>query len=127
MSGCGSGDISTDTTAGGAVSVEMGEWYVRVETSTTLSGPVEFDVENAGTMPHEFVIVRTDVAPGKIPVSGGVFDEGDASIDVIDEIVEWPAGETRQLSLDLVAGDYQLVCNLPGHYALGMWTGFTVS
>lgn len=127
LAGCGSGEVTDDTVSDGAVVVEVGEWYVRSETSVVAGGTVDFEVDNVGTMPHEFVVVRTDLAPGKIPISGGVFDEGDASIEVIDEIVEWPAGETRQLSLDLVAGDYQLVCNLPGHYGLGMWTAFTVS
>lgn len=125
--GCGSGEITDDTSPDGVVAVEVGEWYVRPETSTALDGPVEFDVVNEGTMPHEFVVVRTDVAPGKIPVSGGVFDEDDESIEVVAEIVEWKSGESRQLVVDLDAGKYQLVCNLPGHYALGMWAGFTVS
>ena len=127
LSACGSGDIADDTSPGGAVEIEVGEWYVRAGASTALGGLVEFDAENTGSMPHEFVVVKTDVAPGKIPVSGGVFDESDPSIQVVDEIAQWPAGDTRTLSVELDPGRYQLVCNLPGHYSLGMWTAFSVT
>ena len=127
LSACGSGDIADDTSPGGAVEIEVGEWYVRAGASTALGGLVEFDAENTGSMPHEFVVVKTDVAPGKIPVSGGVFDENDPSIQVVDEIAQWPAGDTRTLSVELERGKYQLVCNLPGHYSLGMWTAFSVT
>lgn len=30
-------------------------------------------------------------------------------------------------TLDLPAGRYELICNLPGHYAAGMYTELTVS
>lgn len=126
--GCGSGEVAVDSTVPSVVDVEVGEWFVRPGVETVPSGPRVFEVENTGSMPHEFVVVKTDLAPGGIPVSGGgVFDEDLASIDVIDEIPEWGAGSARSLSVDLAPGRYQLVCNLPGHYSLGMWSGLTVS
>jgi len=33
---------------------------------------------------------------------------------------------TVTFTVDLEAGTYQLVCNLPGHYEAGMHTVFTV-
>ena len=36
-------------------------------------------------------------------------------------------GATKALTLDLKPGTYLLVCNLPGHYAAGMWTVLTVT
>lgn len=32
----------------------------------------------------------------------------------------------RTVEVDLEKGSYQLVCNIAGHYAQGMWVGFTV-
>ncbi|MGX7876784.1 sulfocyanin-like copper-binding protein [Mesorhizobium sp. ORM6] len=30
------------------------------------------------------------------------------------------------MTVDLKAGKYLLICNVPGHYGAGMWTEFTV-
>jgi uncharacterized cupredoxin-like copper-binding protein len=37
------------------------------------------------------------------------------------------AGSTRDLTVDLQPGRYVLVCNIPGHYKLGMHTALTAS
>ena len=36
------------------------------------------------------------------------------------------AGETASDTFTLEAGEYVLICNIAGHYAGGMFTGFTV-
>ncbi len=41
-------------------------------------------------------------------------------------MADLPVGESKTLELDLEAGKYALVCNLPGHYAAGMFADFTV-
>ena len=64
---------------------------------------------------------------GKITLDGDHFAEPSPGLEVIDEIGEFPAGSTELLVLTLDAGNYQLVCNLPGHYAAGMHTSFVVS
>jgi len=81
---------------------------------------------NTGTIGHEFLVVKTDIAPGDIPLDGDHFPEDAEGITVIDEIGEFPVGETQSLVLTLEPGAYQLVCNLPAHYAEGMYTGFIV-
>jgi uncharacterized cupredoxin-like copper-binding protein len=35
-------------------------------------------------------------------------------------------GATKALSLTLKPGHYAIICNLPGHYAGGMYTDLTV-
>lgn len=45
----------------------------------------------------------------------------------IDEIEDIGAGESKQLTVKLDPGKYVLIWNLPGHYGLGMRTGFEVS
>ena len=37
------------------------------------------------------------------------------------------AGSAGWVTLDLAPGRYELVCNLPGHYAAGMYTLLTVT
>jgi uncharacterized cupredoxin-like copper-binding protein len=42
-------------------------------------------------------------------------------------VADLAAGESATPELDLEAGEYALVCNLPGHYAAGMFGDFTVT
>ena len=40
---------------------------------------------------------------------------------MIGEVSETPPGKTGTTKLDLVPGDYVMFCNVPGHYAAGMY------
>lgn len=42
------------------------------------------------------------------------------------EVSELEPGKSGSLTVNLKAGTYLLICNVPGHYAAGMWTTFTV-
>ncbi len=89
------------------------------------AGLVRFNVANEGAAIHELVIVRTDVAADALPVAGGVVVESD--LDVVGEIEEFPGGQDRSATFELSAGRYFLICNVPGHFALGMVTEFSVT
>lgn len=132
LGGCQSGSDDGNAEPDGAtehtVTATMGEWYVKPDATELSEGAVTFRVTNAGSIRHEFVVVRTSLAPGLIPVeSDARFNENRSDIEIVDEIPEWGNGLTKTLTVDLSAGTYQLVCNLPGHYRLGMWTPFTVN
>ncbi len=118
-----SGEAATEGTD---ISGSVTEWSVSVEASSAPAGDVSFTIENEGTIGHEFLIVKTDIAPGEIPLDGDHFPEDADGIEVIDEIGEYPAETNETLAVTLDAGSYQLVCNLPGHYSNGMFTGFEV-
>ena len=36
-------------------------------------------------------------------------------------------GALGWVTVQLAPGSYELICNLPGHYAMGMYTGLTVT
>ncbi len=120
-----SGDIATEGSNEITGSVE--EWKITVTPKSANAGEVKFTIENKGTIGHEFLVVRTDILDGQIPLDGDHFAEPSEGLEVIDEIGEYPAGTTELLVLSLEAGNYQLVCNLPGHYAAGMHASFVVS
>ncbi|MBZ9798497.1 plastocyanin/azurin family copper-binding protein [Mesorhizobium sp. ES1-4] len=42
------------------------------------------------------------------------------------EVSELDPGKSGSLTVELKAGKYLLICNVPGHYGAGMWTEFTV-
>ena len=128
------GNIVGDSAASGSAANEgnfisgtVGEWKVSVAPSAAMAGEVKFTIENMGTIGHEFLVVKTDILDGKITLDGDHFAEPSPGLEVIDEIGEFPAGSTELLVLTLDAGNYQLVCNLPGHYAAVMHTSFVVS
>ncbi len=103
------------------------EWAVWVGNTKANPGKVNFTIKNDGTVQHEFLVVKTDIAGGKIPLNDeNRFDEEADGLEVIDEIKEWPPGEIGKLTVDLEPGKYQLLCNIAGHYKGGMWREFEV-
>jgi uncharacterized cupredoxin-like copper-binding protein len=110
---------------GGTIHVTLKENGITLDQSTVNAGTVVFDVKNAGTIIHEFVIIKTDVAPDKLPPSTGepgqMLEDGS-----VGEIEDVEVGASKPLSLKLEPGKYVLICNLAGHYAAGMHVGFVV-
>jgi uncharacterized cupredoxin-like copper-binding protein len=47
-------------------------------------------------------------------------------LEVVDEVEDIAPGTSAPLNLTLDPGSYAVICNLPGHYANGMHTTFTV-
>lgn len=110
-----------------AISGSVAEWSVNVARASAPAGEVTFEITNDGTTLHEFLVVRTDVALGSIPLEGDRFSEDDDSLSVVNEIPEFAVGTTESLTVELEAGKYQLVCNIPGHYENGMHAAFMVT
>ena len=103
------------------------EWKVNVSAQSAEVGEVIFAIANYGSVQHEFLVTKTSYEPGKIPIgSNNRFDEEDKGLSVVDEIPEWAVNESKVLKVNLEAGTYELLCNIEGHYANGMYTSFTV-
>lgn len=103
------------------------EWKVNVSAQSAEAGEVIFAIANYGSVQHEFLVTKTSYEPGKIPIgSNNRFDEEDKGLTVVDEIPEWAVNESKVLKVNLEAGTYELLCNIEGHYASGMYTSFTV-
>ncbi len=112
--------------AGGTeVLVSLSEWAVDPEVDEIDAGEVTFAVANEGAQAHEFVIIRSDEDPDALPLEASVVVEDD--VDVVDKIEPQPAGATELLTVKLEAGNYLLICNIAGHYLLGMTIEFTVN
>lgn len=127
LGGCASGETAVEESSGSSsVTGEVKEWEVVVDKDSVPAGEVTFTITNNGTIEHEFLVVKTDLADGEIPVDGDHFSENLDSISVIDEIGEYAAGTTEALTVTLEPGNYQLLCNIPAHYSAGMHTAFVV-
>lgn len=128
LSACGGG--------GTTVGVTVQEFAVLPADSSAPAGEVTFEVENTGPDdPHEFVVIRTDLAPDALPTAeDGSVDEGGEGIEVLGEIEEFPVGQTESRTFDMEAGTYVLICNIveeengtiEAHYSLGMRAPFVV-
>jgi uncharacterized cupredoxin-like copper-binding protein len=85
------------------------------------AGKVSFSVANAGKIEHEFVVLRTNKRAGDL-LKGKEADE----TGNVGEIGSVLPGQTKKLTLNLKAGHYALICNLPGHYTAGQHADFNV-
>lgn len=119
--GCGDDDGS----GGNRVNVSLGEWDIQPNSLSAAAGDTTFRAKNNGTIAHELVIIKTDMDPAQLPMSGGKVDEDKAG-KVVDEIAEFAAGKTESGTFKLDAGHYALICNITGHYQSGMHAGLTV-
>lgn len=126
LASCGSDSNDSSDATSNDITGSVSEWVVSTDASTAKAGEVVFTITNDGTIGHEFLVVKTDIASGEIPLDGDHFAEPTDGIEVIDEIGEFAKGTTETLTLNLDAGTYQLVCNLPDHYSAGMHMEFTV-
>ena len=114
-----------DTTeVSGPDSVLLKEWAIELGAPERAPGSVDFQVQNIGTMDHEVVVIRSDLAPEKLPVSGGTVDLN--QLDVVGEKENIERREKTSLSVTLTPGSYIFICNVSGHYALGMRSGLLV-
>jgi uncharacterized cupredoxin-like copper-binding protein len=43
------------------------------------------------------------------------------------EVSEFDPGKSGALTVNLKPGKYLLICNVPGHFAAGMWSPFEVT
>ena len=123
LAGCAAQGTQPGT--GGQVSVTLTDTGVTLAQTSVSSGPVTFKVKNAGSIVHELVVVRTDIAQDKIQPNtdepSKMSEEGTQG-----ESGDLEAGLTKDFTLNLSAGKYVLMCNQPGHYMAGMHIAFVV-
>jgi uncharacterized cupredoxin-like copper-binding protein len=127
LSACGG--LPGSTTDDQVVNVTMTEYTVQLGTDAVPAGKVTFRILNEGTVKHEFVILRTDLAVTALPSDPATnkVQEEATGIQHVDEIDGVDAGQQRDLTVDLKAGRYLLVCNYPGHVHAGMTAFITVT
>ena len=113
------------TAAAGRVGVTLKEFSVVAAPASTRAGAVTFDVSNTGALPHEFVVVQSDLPPASLPQKDQkAVDE--TVVKVVARLAEFDGGKRGTLAANLTPGKYILLCDVPSHYETGMFIGFTV-
>ncbi len=126
LAGCtGGSGPSADTT----VDVTLSDFKIELSDSSVSAGRIQFDITNMGPSLHEFVVLKTEIMAGELPTDedGAVDEAGAEGIELVDEVEDIEDEATATLTLDLDAGHYALICNLPSHYELRMFTDFVVT
>jgi uncharacterized cupredoxin-like copper-binding protein len=116
------------TPRGTPLNVLLVVFKVRQDATVVPAGTVSFRILNQGPTSHELIVVRTDRAPGKLPLQrdGLTVNEEARGIDLLDEVSGLDIDDRQTLVLDLAPGHYVLYCNLEGHYLGGMYEALTV-
>lgn len=83
---------------------------------------ITFVVHNEGSTAHELIIVKAPSSGSNLPLKADadVNEETPGLTSALDTGSSLAPAETRTLTADMPAGHYVAVCNLPGHYKLGM-------
>ncbi len=106
---------------------------VAASPSTVTAGDVSFRVWNAGMMVHELVVLplpsggtgtRAVGSDGRVSEVGSLGEASKSCGEGAGEGI--PPGSASWVTLQLTPGRYELICNLPGHYARGMFTELEV-
>ncbi len=111
--------------ATGPIAIKMTDMAIAPANSAAAAGDVTFDVTNDGKQMHEIVVIKTDKMAadlGPADAEGQVSETGSQG-----ETGDMEAGASKTLTLKLDKGHYALICNIPGHYAAGMYADLTVS
>jgi uncharacterized cupredoxin-like copper-binding protein len=112
-----------------------GAMHMSADRATVPHGSVSFLVTNSGSINHEMVILPLPDAQ----IAGTRPTGGDAKVDEKGSLGEASAtcgegagqgivpGASGWVTITFAPGRYEVLCNLPGHYAAGMYTQLTVT
>jgi uncharacterized cupredoxin-like copper-binding protein len=88
------------------VPVTETEFKITLPSTTLKAGAITFEVKNAGTVDHDFVVAGNGVTAGT---------------------PRFPGGQTQTLKVTLKPGKYKAFCSVPGHEQAGMLQTLTVT
>lgn len=108
-------------TGDATIHVQLANDSIELSQDTVNSGRIVFATTNTSAdLVHEIEVFSGATKGVILPVSSSVADT--AGLELVDEIEDIVPGATADLTVDLAPGTYLVVCNLPGHYAQGMWS-----
>ena len=106
----------------------MGGMSLRTNISSVKAGKVTFDVTNLSrSIVHEMIVVAVENPNAPLPYDYSTGQIPEKQVKMLGETEEMEPNAEKTISLDLKPGNYLLICNVPGHYAAGMWTPLTVT
>lgn len=107
--------------------MKMAPMSIVISNKQAAAGKVTFNVTNVSKgVIHEMIVAPIKDENTALPyVDAENRVDEDKAAD-LGEVSELEPGKSGSLTLDMKPGQYILYCNVPGHYAMGMWTVLTV-
>jgi uncharacterized cupredoxin-like copper-binding protein len=117
---------------GNSVKATLADFTITLDSSSADAGDVTFTITNDGPSAHEFVVFKTDLAADQLPTTEDengvpIVDEEGEGVTLVDEMEDIDPNTTADLKVNLAAGSYVVICNLPDHYQQGMHAAVTAS
>ena len=92
------------------------------------AGEVTFKVKNSSKDTiHEMIVMYLADPSKPLPYIAAENRVDEDKAGDKGEVSELDPGAVGVLTVDLKPGKYLLICNVPGHFATGMWATFTVN
>lgn len=108
------------------IKVSLEDNAIKLDHTSAKQGKITFQVVNDSiTEKHEMVVISKPA--GEMPYDAKTKRVIEKKVKSFGEVADLKVGAKGQLSVDLKAGDYVLICNIPGHYMDGMRVDFTVT
>ena len=118
------GAAPSDTSEVPTLYVDMSDFKLVTDHPSVPAGRVVIGIRNHAAMLHELKVIKTDLAPDQLPVDGATAKvTEDGKVGGLENI---SGGASRKLVIELAPGKYVLICNVAGHYQLGMRVGLDV-
>jgi uncharacterized cupredoxin-like copper-binding protein len=120
ISGCGADPPDAPTTT------KLSDYSIQLSGTPVHIGTNVFAIENTGGQEHEFVGFEIEQPVAQLART----PDGDLNEDVLKSVTDGDnlqpgTDQTRTVILS-EPGTYLFVCNLPGHFAKGMYTTVTL-
>lgn len=104
------------------------DYSITLDRTSVPAGEVKFKVTNQSkSLEHEFVVVKTALAPNKLPYNEAAQRVEEDKVNVVGEVEGLEPGDSGSNTFALKPGKYVAICNEPGHYNEGMYAPFTVT
>jgi uncharacterized cupredoxin-like copper-binding protein len=101
---------------------------ISTDSPTVKAGKITFDVENdSKSQVHEMLVVRVAGYNDSLPYdekAAQIFEDRVADFGEVSELEPHQSG---LLAVNLKPGKYLLICNMPGHYKMNMYTELLVT
>lgn len=111
----------------GAADMSKAPMGITVDSNDIKAGEVTFvAVNDSKEFVHEMLIVPLRSVYSPLPYNATDERVDEDATGSLGEVSELDPGATGALRITVKPGTYMLLCNVPGHYAMGMWTTIVV-
>lgn len=120
--------VSGTNATGQVIDVKEISFQIKFSKYSAQAGPITFHIVNgADDMLHEFILIQTDAPASELPTDEMTGRVQEDAVTIITAAEDIPPANSRNITVNLAAGHYVIVCNLPGHYEQGMRVDFNVT